>query len=144
MESQPTFKIVQSLDDLIKALIVRGIVFIGEQHVGYRDEVDEHEYSAVHILGELDGEPIAAARVRFDGPSAWLQRFAVRKEHRGRGYGAELLRFAMQVARRCGFSTFHIHAQVTAKRFYSKHGFEVRGDTFLKAGIEHCLMVRAE
>jgi predicted GNAT family N-acyltransferase len=132
------------VDDLIKAFIVRGIVFMDEQHVSYREEVDEHEHAAVHILGELDGEPIAAGRIRFLGSFAKLERLALRKEYRGRGYRSELLRFAMDVARDSGYSTFKLHAQVTAQPFYLKHGFTIRGDTFLEADIEHCLMVREE
>jgi len=144
MESQPTFRVVQSLDDLVKAYIVRGIVFVGEQEVSYREEVDEHEHAAVHILGEIDGEPIAAARIRLLGPWAKLERMAVRRQYRRRGYGSALLRFALDEARRRGFSKFKLHAQTAAEAFYAKHGFQAQGDIFLEANIEHRLMVREQ
>lgn len=115
-----------------------------EQHVSYREEMDEHEHAAVHILAELDEEPIAAGRIRFIGAFAKIERLALRKEYRGRGYGNELLRFAMDVARGLGFRKFKLHAQVAAKPFYAKHGFESQGETFLEANIEHCVMVRQE
>lgn len=142
MESKATFRVVRSLDDLVRALVVRGIVFVGEQGVSYAEEMDEHEHAAVHILGELNGEPIAAARVRYLDGVAKLERMAVRKEFRGRGCGTDLLSFAMQVARDAGVARFKIHAQVAAAPFYAKHGFRRQGDTFIEAGIEHCLMIK--
>ncbi len=140
----PVFRIAESPDDRLKAFVVRGIVFVGEQGTSYEIERDEHEDEAIHILGEIDGEPIAAGRIRFLGEQAKLERLAVRKEWRGRGYGDELLAFAMGVARDRGFRKLKLHAQVVAKGFYSRHGFRAVGDTFLEADIEHCLMIREE
>jgi predicted GNAT family N-acyltransferase len=142
MERKATFRVVRSLDDLIKALVVRGIVFVGEQGVSYAEEMDEHEHAAVHILGEIDGEPIAAARVRLLAGVAKLERMAVREEYRGRGCGTDLLNFAMQVAHDAGITRFKIHAQVAAAPFYEKHGFRRQGETFIEANIEHCLMIK--
>ena len=85
------FKIVESLDDLIKTYAVRAIVFIGEQKCPYDEEIDEHEHSSIHILGELNGEPIASARIRFPGSYAKLERIAVRKQWRGQGIGRKLV-----------------------------------------------------
>jgi predicted GNAT family N-acyltransferase len=144
MEERPTFRVVQSLDDLIKAYLVRGIVFVSEQRIGYREEIDEHEHAAVHVLGELGGEPIAAARIRFLGAFAKLERMAVRKEYRRRGYGSALLSFALQVARDHGFTRFKLHAQTSALPFYARHGFQPQGEIFHEVNIEHCLMVKEE
>ena len=137
-------RIAESFDDIVKASVVRGIVFVGEQHTSYAIEKDEHEDVAVHILGEIDGEPVAAGRIRFLGEFAKLERLAVRKEWRGRGYGDQLITFMMKVARDRGFSKFKLHAQVVTKGFYSRHGFRAVGETFIEADIEHCLMLKEE
>jgi predicted GNAT family N-acyltransferase len=144
MENRPTFRIARSLDDLIKVFIVRGIVFMDEQHVSYHEEMDEHEHAAIHILGEIDGEPIAAGRIRFTGPCAKLERLAVRRPYRGRGYGDRLVRFAMDVARNMGFNQFRLNAQITVRDFYAKHGFRVCGENFVEANIEHCPMIHED
>jgi len=136
------FKIVESLDELIQVFIVRGIVFMEEQGVGYAIEKDSHEHSTLHILGEQAGEPIAAARIRFQGEYAKIERLAVRKQWRGKGYGNQLLDFAIATARGHGLRKFKLHAQTTAQAFYAKHGFEAAGDIFLEADIEHRLMVK--
>ena len=68
------FQVVTNLEDLMKVFIVRGIVFIEEQGVPYTIERDEHDLSATHILGEMDGEPFAAGRIRAIGEYAKLER----------------------------------------------------------------------
>jgi predicted GNAT family N-acyltransferase len=138
------FHVACSMDEFLKVLIVRGIVFIEEQNCPYDAEVDEHEYRAIHILGEEDGEPIAAARITFAGDQAKLERIAVRKAYRGRNLGHELVEYMLQVAREHGFHKFKMHAQADLCGYYARHGFEVRGEMFQEAGIDHYLMVRED
>jgi len=138
------FKVVTNPDDLIKVFIVRGIVFVEEQGVSYNIEHDEHDFSATHILGEMDGEPFAAGRIRAVDEYAKLERVAIRKQYRGKGLGHKLTEFMLSVAQDQGFRKFKVHAQSYLKDFYQKHGFEVIGDMFKEAGIDHYLMVRDE
>ena len=136
------FKVVTNQEDLIKAFVVRGIVFIEEQGVPYKVEHDEHDFSATHVLGEMDGEPFAAGRIRAVGEYAKLERVAIRKSHRGRNLGHELTDFMLSVAQEQGFKRFKVHAQSYLKDFYQKHGFEIVGDMFKEADIDHYLMIR--
>ncbi len=136
------FKVVTNQEDLIKAFIVRGIVFIEEQGVPYTIEHDEHDFSATHILGEIDGEPFAAGRIRTVGEYAKLERVAIRKAYRGRSLGHKLTEFMLSVAKEQGFKQFKVHAQSYLKDFYKKHGFKIAGDMFKEAGIDHYLMIR--
>lgn len=138
------FKIVTTMDELIKAYTVRAVVFIGEQHCAYDEEIDEHEHSCIHILGEMDGEPVAAARLRFPGPYAKLERIAVRKEWRGRGFGHQLVNFMLAECRARGYKTFRMHAQAHLVDYYALHGFIKHGDIFDEAGIDHYLMILDE
>ncbi|MBN1560674.1 GNAT family N-acetyltransferase [candidate division KSB1 bacterium] len=136
------FKIVTTMDELLKAYAVRAIVFIGEQKCRYAEEIDEHEHSCIHILGELDGEPIAAARLRFPGPYAKLERIAVRQEWRGRGVGHQLVDYMIEESVKRGYTTFKMHAQAQLVDYYAAHGFVRHGDIFDEAGIDHYLMIR--
>ncbi|MCK4715421.1 MAG: GNAT family N-acetyltransferase [Candidatus Marinimicrobia bacterium] len=135
------FKIVTNPDDLIKVFIIRGIVFMDEQKVAYSIEMDEYEYSALHILGEINGEPVAAGRIRFIGEWAKLERIAVRKEFRNHGYGHKIVEYMLQIARERGFRKFKMHAQSHLCEYYTKHGFKVTGKMFKEANIDHFLMV---
>lgn len=136
------FKVVTNPEDLIKVFIVRGIVFIEEQGVPYTIERDEHDSSATHILGEMDGEPFASGRIRAVGEYAKLERVAIRKAYRGKGLGHKLTEFMLSVAKEQGFKKFKVHAQSYLADFYKKHGFEIVGDMFKEAGIDHYLMIR--
>jgi len=136
------FRIATTPADILKVHAVRAIVFVEKQHVPYDLEVDEYDQSAVHILGECEGEPIAAGRLRFLGEWAKLERIAIRSAWRGRGYGHQLVEYMLAEARRRGYQRFKMHAQLYLQSFYARHGFRTQGAPFLEAGIEHCLMVR--
>jgi len=138
------FKIITTLDELIKAYTVRAVVFIGEQDCPYDEEIDEYEYSCIHIVGQLDGEPIAAARIRFPGPYAKLERIAVRKEWRGQGFGHKLVGYMLDECRSRGYTVFRMHAQAHLTEYYAAHGFVKKGELFDEAGIDHYLMVLDE
>ncbi|MEO1131117.1 MAG: GNAT family N-acetyltransferase [Cyanobacteria bacterium J06639_1] len=138
---RPDFRVANTLDDVLKVMSVRAIVFVEEQNCPYEIEVDGQDHAAIHLLGDVAGEPIAAGRIRFFHPYAKLERLAVRKSFRGRGYGNQLLQFAMATARDRGFDRLKLHAQTYASEFYRKHGFQPQGEPFVEADIEHVLMV---
>lgn len=138
------FRIVTSLDDLIRVFIVRGIVFLEEQQVPYSIEMDEHEYSALHILGEIESEPVASGRLRFFDEWAKLERIAVRQQYRNHGYGHQLIEFMLHVARQRGYRKYKLHAQAYLCDYYAKHGFTVQGEKFKEADIDHYLMIRTD
>ncbi len=136
------FKVVTNIDDLIKVFMIRSIVFIEEQGVPYALERDAYDYSAIHVLGEKNEEPFAAGRIRAYDEYAKLERIAIRKSYRGRNLGHKLTEFMISVAQEHGFQKQKMHAQAYLVGFYRKHGFEVVGDIFKEAGIDHYVMVR--
>jgi predicted GNAT family N-acyltransferase len=136
------FKVVTNLDDLIRVFTVRDIVFIEEQKVPYKIERDKYDYSSIHVLGEDNGEPFAAGRIRPVGEYAKLERIAIRKQYRGKHLGHKLTDFMLETARSRGFKKFKLHAQTYLANFYKKHGFEIIGEMFKEAGIDHYLMIR--
>jgi len=138
------FRLADSYHDMIKIFIVRGIVFMEEQGVPFWEEVDEHEFSAVHVLGEIDGEPVAAGRIRYRGDTAKLERLAIRPHYRGQGFGHALVDYMMDVIRKNGIHKFLIHAQSHLTDFYGAHGFQVHGNPFEEAGIRHFRMIYSE
>ena len=137
-------RVVKSLDDLAKVHAVRAIVFCEEQGVAYDIELDDDDHCALHILGELEGEPVAAGRIRFLGEFAKFERLAIRKAYRGKGYGNQLLHYMLGIAREQGFSKIKLNAQVASAKFYAKHGFVIKGEEFIEANIPHCLMLKED
>ncbi len=139
-----SLKVAGSPEDRLKAFMVRWVVFCGEQGVRYDIEHDEFEDTATHVLGEIDGEPVAAGRLRCLPDYAKLERIAVRAPYRGRGIGAEITRFLMKLARERGYSSYRMNAQAHLEEFYGRLGFRAVGGIFLEADIEHVTMVRED
>lgn len=142
---QPVIRIAASEEDVLKTMVVRGIVFIEEQEVDWEGEIDEFEDSSVHILAEWDGQPAGAARLRLleDG-WAKLERIAVRPRWRGRGLARGLTAFLVEEAARRGATRLKLHAQSYLEEFYAGYGFRRQGANFDECGIDHVLMVRGE
>ncbi len=136
------FKVVSEPRDLLKVYCVRSIVFVEEQNCPFELEFDEWETTALHVLGEEQGEPFACARIRFLADYAKLERIAMRKGYRGRGLGHALVDFMIGVARAHGYRRYKMHAQAHLADFYREHGFEAHGEIFEEAGIDHRLMTR--
>lgn len=139
-----SLKVAESPEDRLKAFMVRGVVFCGEQGVRYDIEHDELEDAAVHVLGEIDGEPVAAGRLRCLPDYAKLERIAVRAPWRGHGIGSEITRLLLRLARERGYSNYRMNAQAYLQEYYGRFGFRAAGEIFMEAGIEHVSMVRED
>lgn len=139
------YRIAATPADVLKVMVVRGIVFIEEQGVDWAGEIDEHEDTSLHVLGEVDGQPVASGRLRFL-PDGWakLERIAVRPRWRGRGHARGMVRFLMDQAARQGTKKLKMHAQVYLEDFYGEFGFRRQGAVFDECGIDHILMTRED
>ncbi len=138
-------RIVTSQEDILKVMVVRGIVFIEEQGVDWEGEIDEFEAESIHFLGECEGQPVAAGRLRFmpDG-LAKLERVAVRPAWRGRGYARRMVENLLAETRLRKCNKLALHAQVYLEEFYASFGFQRQGGIFRECGIDHILMTRED
>ncbi len=131
---------------------IRRRVFVEEQACPPEEEWDawdEPEARGVtchHLLGLVDGRPVAVARwrpVELGGErAAKLERFAVLPEARGHGLGRTIIAATIRDAEAAGFETFVLHAQAHLEDLYAGFGFERTGSVFEEAGILHVKMVR--
>ena len=137
---------VATAADIAAALSVRRRVFIEEQGVSEAEEIDGYDADpptvtgAVHVLGRLDGVPVATGRLLLDYPpdeNAHVGRVAVLAEHRDKGLGREIMLALHDRARERRLPGITLGAQVHAIGFYEKLGYVARGDVFLDAGIDH-------
>jgi predicted GNAT family N-acyltransferase len=67
---------------------------------------------------------------------------AVSRDARGAGVGSLLLTALMRQAQQRGDTSVVLHAQLSARGFYERHGFTPEGEVFMDAGIEHIAMRR--
>ncbi|MBU2500877.1 GNAT family N-acetyltransferase [bacterium] len=142
-EEAVVIRLARSPQDVLKVMVVRGIVFIEEQGVDWEGEIDGFEESAIHVLGEVDGQPVASGRLRLlDGGWAKLERIAVRPRWRGRGIARRMVAFLLEEGARRGADRYKLHAQVHLEAFYRDLGFTREGEVFDECGIDHVLMLR--
>lgn len=132
---------------------VRWEVFVREQGVPVVLEVDARDFrpDVVHLVAlDASGRALGVVRVIPDGGGHFhLGRLAVRREARGRGIGAELVRavHALLLAQAGTWAgpgpVVVLDAQVQAIGFYEALGYtRTPGEVFLDAGIEHVTMSR--
>lgn len=125
------------------AFDIRRKVFIEEQNVPPEEELDALDQTAVHVLAlDAAGRPVATGRIiPYGEGTGKLQRIAVLREARGRGYGRAVVEALEEIGRSMGFSRFVLGAQTQAEAFYHKLGYRtVSPEVFLDAGIPHVNM----
>jgi predicted GNAT family N-acyltransferase len=117
---------------------VRKAVFILEQQIPEDLEWDEFDSISMHILAlNSDAEPIGTARLLPDGH---IGRMAILKEWRGKRVGSAIMERILQEMIRRDMRKAKLNAQVTARNFYGKFGFQASGKEFMEAGIPHIKM----
>lgn len=132
-------KAVDTSHEYQDVLKIRKKVFIDEQKISEKIEIDSNEKSSKYIIALINSIAVGTARWRDDGSKVKLERFAVLKEHRNKGIGRKLNEFILKqvpVNR-----TIYLNSQESAIGFYENLGFEVSGSSFKEAGIIHKKMI---
>jgi predicted GNAT family N-acyltransferase len=140
---RPTASVATQADrPEIAALRTR--VFVEEQGVPAEIEQDAADETAVHALSRDEaGRVVATGRLLVDGTSATIGRMAADASARGRGHGAAVLAELHRQARQRGVAEIELHAQVSARGFYERAGYEAVGEVYEEAGIRHVTMVKS-
>ncbi|MDO4640268.1 MAG: GNAT family N-acetyltransferase [Neisseria sp.] len=125
------------------AVAIRKTVFVEEQGVPLSLEIDENEAVCIHfVLYDEHNQATATCRILPEPgrEKVILQRMAVLEAHRGRQLGKVLLEAAIDFAKQQNYLLIELHAQISARGFYEKMGFEPFGEVFEEAGITHVHM----
>lgn len=126
---------------------LRAEVFVVEQNCVYQD-IDGKDKKAHHILGKINGELVAYARLLEKGISypshVSIGRIVIAKRERGKSLGKELVRFCLLcLAEQYPQHPIKISAQSHLEDFYNQHGFSKTGSSYLEDGIPHIAMIKA-
>jgi predicted GNAT family N-acyltransferase len=135
-------RIVDTDQEMQDAYSVRKLVFINEQNVPADLEMDEFDQHAIHFVGYLNNQPIAASRLRFVDGYGKLERICVLKEFRGKQYGKQIIQAMEQVIKKQDILKAKLNAQTHAEGFYKFIGYETVSDEFMDAGIPHVTMIK--
>lgn len=121
-----------------EAFFIRKTVFIEEQRVPEELELDDDDQRAIHVLAQLNAQPIGTARlVDLGHDQAQIGRMAVLDQFRGQGIGQQILQKLILYAQEKGIASLVLHSQVSAIPFYEKMGFVAQGPIYDEAGIPH-------
>lgn len=131
-----------STKELYEILRVRAKVFVVDQTCVYQD-VDGLDYDSIHVIGCNDKNIMAYLRIFMkDVSKNMVQIGRVLTMERGKGFGEEILRAGIRVAKEImKAEKIYIEAQCYAIGFYEKVGFQVTSDEFLEDGIPHVEMI---
>lgn len=69
-----------------------------------------------------------------------LRQMVVTKEWQGKGLGADIIRFAEDIAISKNFDLLMMHARDPVMDFYKKSGYKIVGEPFIEVGIGHHVM----
>ncbi|MBS7576702.1 MULTISPECIES: GNAT family N-acetyltransferase [unclassified Enterococcus] len=140
-------KILSSRDTLsniyFDGLKIRQKFFVKEQGIPPELEIDHLEAYCIHLVYYND-QDIACGVLRLypdeKKRQIQIQRLAVLKAYRGQQIGKALILFAEHFAQNLDFQIIDLHAQLHAKIFYQKLGYQAYGEIFRDAGIPHIAM----
>jgi len=122
---------------------IRTEVFQHEQGISSDLEFDGLDASATHLLAYLDGKAIATARIRAIAPdTVKIERLAVLSGYRHQGIGKSLMQSALSLIAEQGKKLAVVHAQAYIAKLYTSLGFEIVGEKFSEAGIDHVKMIK--
>ncbi|RLF51447.1 MAG: GNAT family N-acetyltransferase [Thermoplasmata archaeon] len=133
-------KKVTSKNELKQVLQIRMNVFVKEQKVPPHVEIDGLDKEAEHFIVYLKNKPIGCARIKTHKNHAKLERIAITKHHRNKGYGKQLTRYLINYCKQKQFSKIYLHSQTHVADFYEKLGFKKTGKPFYEGGIKHIKM----
>ncbi|WP_229751976.1 GNAT family N-acetyltransferase [Marinithermofilum abyssi] len=140
----PTVKVAKQDEQREQAFAIRRKVFVEEQKVPLSLEMDEWENDSIHFVLYDGDKAVGTGRLRpWEGQSGKVERVAVLQDYRGQGSGRIIMKAIEEYARKLGMIRLVLNAQVQAQKFYESLGFQVEGDIFLDAGIEHIKMTKA-
>lgn len=141
--NQVVVKRAYTAEDMALVWALRDEVFVQEQGVPLKLEMDDKDNRAFHSLAWLNHHPVGTGRLIWmpDG-LARIGRMAVKSHLRRQCIGGLILKFLEEEAISAGTYKLELNAQSYVEAFYRLHGYIREGYPFLEAGIEHVYMCR--
>lgn len=123
------------------AKLIRQLVFVEEQ--GFKNEFDEIDEQAHHLVIYKNNEPIAVGRMYQENKDTMiLGRIATLKEYRGQHIGSLIVKCLETKAKELGYLVTKLSAQQRAQGFYETLGYQVVGDIYYDEWCPHVTMMK--
>ena len=125
--------------DKDKCFSIRRNVFVKEQNISEKIEVDDENVDAKYFIAQYKNIFVGTARYRLTDFGIKLERFAVLKSFRNLGVGKQLALYILNSIQEQ--KVIYLHAQESVIEFYSNLGFKRIGSQFFEAEIPHQKMI---
>jgi len=135
--------ITRTASELERAFQIRREVFVDEQHLFSKSDVDENDPRSIHLVCEQDGQVIGTVRMYpLNNNGHWIGgRLAVDKFNRSYRAGALLVREAMKRVKQHGCQKFTAEIQIQNIPFFERLGWHAVGKPEHHLGILHQTMI---
>lgn len=121
--------VARSLDQVVMAMTLRGVIYLGEQLAPYTEEYDGNDFAAAsHLIAWMGSEPVGVLRLRWFADFAKVERAAVLEPFRKHGVMRVLMQEALRYSGRRGYKRVLGHAQLDRVKYWRTHGFRIRKD----------------
>lgn len=118
--------VCRTLPDLMQAMAVRTLVYMGEQDCPYDEEYDGNDFAgATHLILRRNGEPIGTLRIRWFADFAKVERVAVRRQYRRGQATLMLIQAARRLAEKKNYRQILGYGQVRLIQFWQQY-FDAR------------------
>jgi predicted GNAT family N-acyltransferase len=124
-QPQISVQVARTIDDFLRAAVIRAAVFVGEQRCPYDEEFDGNDFTATHLIGFVGSEPAGCLRIRYFSDFTKLERLVVRKEFRSSGLARRLVEAGVEFCRTKGYTRMCTYAQKRLVGFWGRCGFKM-------------------
>jgi GNAT superfamily N-acetyltransferase len=118
-------KVVRDFEDMAKVIAIRASAYFTDDEHLYAKHFDGNDFSATHLIGFVDGEPVGTIRIRYFADFTRIERLAVRPTHRKSRISFKLAKAAFAWCRDKGYRVVGGVARSELIPFWTMLGFRL-------------------
>ncbi|HMQ57825.1 MAG TPA: GNAT family N-acetyltransferase, partial [Rhizobiaceae bacterium] len=119
-------EVCRTLDDLQQIIAIRSATYVAEHECPYNEEFDGNDLVGMHLIARCDSTPIGCIRLRFFAGFAKVERLAVLKHHRSATIANALIRKAIEICSRKGYTRLYGQCEPKVAPLWIRFGFKPR------------------
>jgi GNAT superfamily N-acetyltransferase len=125
IQSGYRIKFVRDFEDMAKVFAIRASACFSDPEHLYGKHFDGSDFSASHLIGYVDGEPVGTIRIRYFADFTRIERLCVRPTHRKSRISFKLAKAAFAFCRDKGYKTLSGVAREELVPFWAMLGFKI-------------------
>jgi GNAT superfamily N-acetyltransferase len=122
-------KVARDFEDMAKVIAIRASACFSDPEHLYGKHFDGNDFSATHLIGHIDGEPVGTIRIRYFAGFTRIERLTVRPTHRRSRISFRLVKAAFAFCRDKGYLRLSGVAREEMVPFWSLFGGKVSKGT---------------